>query len=66
MFNRKKDGVPPLLKVAGLLCHYLSKFTPFLADKYAGNTALIAALTAASAACQVLELELVKVRDYGD
>lgn len=65
-FIRQKDGVPTLFRFAQLLCRALSKFTPFIIQKYPDNAALLAALAAAAAACQTLEAELIKVRSYGD
>jgi hypothetical protein len=62
----KRDGVPTLQKWAKRLCAALTKFTPYLITKYSGNATLIAALTAAQAACATLNIELEKVRDYGD
>jgi len=66
VFNRKKAGEATLMKVASLLCRALAKFSPFIVQKYPDNPALLAALAAAAGACQVLESELAKVRDYGD
>lgn len=66
IFARKKDGVPTLLRVAGLLCKYLAKFTPYIIQKYPTNAALLAALAAANGACGILVEELAKVREYGD
>jgi hypothetical protein len=66
IFNRKKDGLPTLFRFAQLLCRALSKFTPFIVQKYPDNPALLAALAAAGAACQTLEAEIAKVRTYGD
>jgi len=61
-----KTGIPTLAKVSLALCRSLTKFTPIIVRLYPDNAALLAALAAASAACQVLQTELAKVREYGD
>jgi hypothetical protein len=66
IFDRKKDGIPTLAKIAQVMCRALGKFTPFIVQKYPDNAALLAALAAAQAACNVLNTELAKVRSYGD
>jgi len=65
-FLRQRDGISTLGKLARLLCRALSKFTPYIIEKYPTNAALLAALAAAAAACQALEAEIVKVTVYGD
>lgn len=62
----KRTGVPTLLGLAKKLCRALAKFQSLIYNLYPDNTALQAALTAATAACSVLEAELEAVREYGD
>lgn len=61
-----RTGVPTMMKVAKTLCRLIVNFTPVIVKTYPTNTALHAALSAANAACQTLELELSEVREYGD
>lgn len=62
----RRTGVPSLMKVAERLCFLITKFTPVITQLYPTNTALLAALAAANAACGTLDAELAKVREYGD
>lgn len=62
----RRTGVPSMIGIAHELCRLITKFSPVIAALYPGNTALQAALAAALAACQVLEGELVAVRELGD
>lgn len=61
-----RTGIPSLMVVARRLCLLIVKFTPIITHLYPGNTALLAALTAANAACSALHEELALVREYGD
>lgn len=62
----KRTGVPSLISIAHELCRLITKFTPVITSLYPSNTALLAALAAANAACAALETELQAVRDIGD
>lgn len=62
----ERTGVPTLLGLAHRMCQVIVKFTPILTAKYSANPALLAALTAANAACGVLAAELALVREHGD
>jgi len=48
------------------MCKYIVAFTPAIQRAYPSNSALLAALAAANAACGVLASELQEVREYGD
>lgn len=61
-----KTGIPTLMIIARRLCQLVNDWGPVIQRKYPSNTALLAALTAASAACAVLGTELAAVREYGD
>jgi hypothetical protein len=61
-----RTGVPSLIWVARRLCLLVVQFTPVIQRTYPENTALLAALAAANAACSVLGTELEAVREYGD
>lgn len=61
----KRTGIPSLLNVAKIMCRLITDFTPVITTLYPTNTALLAALAAANAACAALEQELAEVRDYG-
>jgi hypothetical protein len=65
-FQRVRNGVPTLAKIANIMCRALAKFSPFIVSQYGDNAALLAALAAAQAACATLDTELEKVRNYGD
>lgn len=62
----KRTGVPTLQGLAHKMCRALAKFQSLIFNLYPDNTALQAALVAASAACSALEAELEAVREYGD
>lgn len=59
----QRNGIPTILKIALRLCQLLDKFAPVLAVQFSGNAALLAAISAAQAACQVLTVEAAKVRE---
>ena len=63
---RQRSGVPTLLHIAELLCKYIVKFTPWIEELYPTNAALLAALSAANAACAALHTQLALVRQTGD
>jgi hypothetical protein len=48
------------------MCQLITDFTPVITTLYGGNSALLAALAAANAACATLHAELAGVREYGD
>jgi hypothetical protein len=48
------------------MCQLITDFTPIITQLYGGNTALLAALAAANAACATLHEQLSAVREYGD
>jgi hypothetical protein len=62
----RRTGVPALMQVAERLCFLIVKFTPVIQQLYPTNSALMAALAAANAACAALHVELAAVREYGD
>lgn len=62
----QRIGVPALMRVARQMCKYIVLFTPAIQRTYPSNSALLAALAAANAACGVLASELQTVREYGD
>jgi len=62
----RRIGVPTLMRVAHQMCKYIVAFTPAIQRAYPSNSALLAALAAANAACGVLASELQEVREYGD
>lgn len=62
----RRTGVPSLVDVASELCRLVTKFSPVIASIYPTNTALLAAIAAAGAACETLRIELDKVRETGD
>lgn len=58
---RQRIGFYTLQKTALALCRALAKFSPYIISQYPTNTALLAALAAASAACSTLRAEVAKV-----
>lgn len=62
----RRTGVPSLMDIASRMCLLITKFTPIIVQQYPGNPALLAALSAANAACQALHEQLALVREYGD
>lgn len=62
----KRTGIPSLMDVARRMCLLLVKFTPIIQSLYGDNATLMAALTAANAACSALHEELAQVRETGD
>lgn len=62
----RRTGVPTLMFVARRMCQLITDFTPVITTLYGGNSALLAALAAANAACATLHAELAGVREYGD
>ena len=62
----QRTGIPTLIQVAQRLCNLVTKFTPVIANAYPTNTALLAALAAANAACAELVTEASQVREFGD
>lgn len=61
-----RTGVPSLITVANELCRLIVKFSPVIQLAYPGNSAVLAALAAANAACAALSEELVAIREIGD
>lgn len=61
----QRTGVPAIIKVAKEMCRLINLFTPVIQKLYPTNTALLAALAAANAACGVLHLELEEVQTVG-
>lgn len=62
----RRTGVPAMMVVARRLCTLIVKFTPIIQQLYPTNSALMAALAAANAACSALHVELAAVREFGD
>lgn len=61
-----RTGIPSISDAAHELCRLVSKYQAVIALLHPGNSALLAALSAALAACAVLQVEVEQVRDYGD
>ena len=61
----KRTGIPTMLWVAKRMCQLVADYGALITSLYPSNAALIAALTAANAACATLAAELEMVRDYG-
>lgn len=66
MAHLQRNGVPSMLQIAKTLCRLIVKFTPVITQQFPTNTALLAALAAANAACSELSAQLALVREYGD
>jgi hypothetical protein len=66
VFMARRTGIPSIQTLAKKLCRFISRYSTVIAGLYPENAALLAALTAAAAACQVLAVELEAVREYGD
>lgn len=62
----KRTGIPTLQKTAKRMCDLVVKFDPVIRIVSSNDAAVISALSAALAACQVLDAELENYRDYGD
>lgn len=62
----RRTGIPTMIQVATTLCRLIIKFTPVIQTLYPSNTALMAALAAANAACAELVAEASAVRELGD
>lgn len=62
----RRTGIPTILQVAQEMCRLIVKFTPVIQAIYPNNTALLAALAAANAACAELVQEVAAVRELGD
>jgi hypothetical protein len=62
----RRTGVPTLILIARRMCDLIVRFTPTIQQLYPTNSALLAALAAANAACAVLHMELSEVREVGD
>lgn len=54
----QRSGLPSILKHARAMCRFIALFTPTIQRLYGGNAALMAALAAANAACEVLATEI--------
>lgn len=61
----KRTGIPRLSTLAQLLCAALNKYAASIALTYPDNPSLLAALSAAQAACVALHMEAEKVREQG-
>lgn len=61
-----RNGIPTILAIAQRLCKLIVTFTPIIQQQFPTNTALLAALASANAACAVLVAETSMVREYGD
>lgn len=61
-----RTGLPTILEVARNLCRLINKFTLVIEVVYPENTALLAALAAANAACAVLASEVQAQIPLGD
>jgi hypothetical protein len=62
----KKTHVPKLLLLAHALCRGIAVSTPIIQRSFPENTAVLAALAAANAACAALGTELETLRTIGD
>jgi len=61
----RRTGLPSISKVARVMCRLLTEFSPIIQRLYPNNTALLAALAAALAACSVLQDEVSKQLEEG-
>lgn len=64
-FLNRRDGLSSLIAVARKLCRLITEFEPVIRRLYPDNTALLAALAAAAAACRTLEAEAAKQKAPG-
>jgi hypothetical protein len=62
----RRTYVPSLLLLAVALCRMIARATPVITLLYPTNSALLASLAAANAACGELSAQLALVREYGD
>jgi len=62
----QKTYIPSVHNAAQDMCKLLARATPVIVRIYGGNAALLAALSAANAACDVLVQEAGNVRSYED
>lgn len=60
----KRDGLFTLQKAARTICIVARWAAPVIQSKYPNNALLMAALQAAMVACQELDLEIEKQRQY--
>jgi len=63
--GQQRIGFFSIRKHARQMCKYILQFSPVIARIYPDNPALLAALAAASAACEVLVNEIDQVADSG-
>lgn len=61
-----RTGLPTLRKIALKMCSLILKFEIVIRKLYPTNTALLAALEAAAAACHTLRVEIEEVLPVGD
>jgi len=57
-FGERRTGLPSMRALAISLCRLVTKFTPIITQLYPENLALLAALSAANAACAALVEEI--------
>lgn len=62
----KRTGIPTIQDTAKELCRLVTKFDPVIRIVTNNDAAVIAALSAANAACATLNAELENFREYGD
>jgi len=60
----RKTYIPSINDGSIKMCKLLTRARPVIERLYSNNPALIAALNAASSACEVLVSESTKVREY--
>jgi hypothetical protein len=61
-----RNGIPSTLDAARELCRLLNKYRTIIVAVSGNDEDVIAALDAALAACQALDLALEALREYGD
>jgi len=61
----QRIGFYSIRKYARLMCKYILQFSPAIAKTFPDNPALLAALAAANAACEVLVSQIDLVNDPG-
>lgn len=61
----QRIGFYSIRRYARLMCKYILQFTPVITKTFPENAALLAALAAANAACEVLVMEIDSADDPG-
>jgi hypothetical protein len=64
-FGTRVTGLPSMRAIARTLCRLIYKFTPIITSLYGDKPALLAALSAANAACAVLVEQIDETLEPG-